>query len=90
MAVAVGPNQDKPKQIESRRNFYDRLAEEILIDGIVSIERDHAFDDEKFRSGGIRLHYPAVFATEEVEERRRYICCSAPNAKRAPSFLGAH
>ena len=64
MTVAIGRNQDKPKQIESRRNFYDRLAEEISIDRIVSVERDHAFDDEKFRSGGIRLHYPAATSDE--------------------------
>lgn len=64
MAVAVGRNQDKPKQIESRQNFYDRLAEEISIDGIISVERDHVFDDEKFRSGGIRLHYPTATSDE--------------------------
>lgn len=64
MIVAAGRNQDKPKQIESRRDFYDMLAEEISIDGITSVERDNAFDDEKSRSSGIRLHYPAATSDE--------------------------
>lgn len=64
MTVATGRNQDKPRQIESRRNFYDRLAADISIDGITAVERDHVFDDEKFRSGGIRLHYPAATSDE--------------------------
>lgn len=64
MTVATGRNQDKPRQIESRRNFYDRLAADISIDGITAVERDHVFDDEKFRSGGIRLHYPTATSDE--------------------------
>lgn len=55
--VATGKNQIKPAQVESRKRFYDWLAETIRIDGIESVERDTAFDDEKYRSGGIRLFY---------------------------------
>lgn len=34
------------------------MAQHISVDGIVFIERDTAFDDERYyRSGGIRLHY---------------------------------
>lgn len=40
------------------------LLKKISIDGITSVKRDHAFDDEKFRSGGIRLHYPAATSDE--------------------------
>ena len=59
MEVKIGRNQDKPPHIESRRAFYDWLAnEKIKIDGITQVERDTAFDDEKLRSGGIRLRYP--------------------------------
>ncbi len=59
MDVKTGRNQDKPAHIESRRRFYDWLADEkIRIDGITKVERDAAFDDEKLRSAGIRLHYP--------------------------------
>lgn len=56
--VATGPNQTKPKQVASRRDFYEALAEQIAIDGIVEVRRDEAFDDERYyRSGGIRLIY---------------------------------
>lgn len=57
--VKTGRNQDKAAHIESRKQYYDWLAnEKIRIDGITKVERDTAFDDEKFRSGGIRLRYP--------------------------------
>lgn len=60
--VFTAPNQTKKaRHIESRREFYDWLAKSIHIDGIVGVTRDHAFDDEKYRSGGIRLHYESPF-----------------------------
>lgn len=62
MEVKTGRNHDKPAHIESRKRFYDWLADNIKIDGIVSISRDHEFDDEKYRSGGVRLHYESAFA----------------------------
>ena len=50
--------EDKPDVKEARKAFYDKLADEISIDGIVKVERDHEFDDpDKYRSGGIRLYY---------------------------------
>ena len=56
--VFIGKNQTKKEHhIESRKNFYDWLADNISINGIVSVERDHAFDDDVYRSGGIRLNY---------------------------------
>ena len=55
--VKTGRNQDKPAHIESRKNFYSWLADTITIDGIYEVIRDEAFDDEKYRSGGIRLNY---------------------------------
>lgn len=57
MEVYMGKNHDKPTHIESRRRFYDWLSETIKIDGITSVTRDHAFDDVKLRSAGIRLNY---------------------------------
>lgn len=60
MNVKTGRNQEEKAQCESRRIFYDWLAGEIKIDGIEKVERDTAFDDEKYRSGGIRLHYPSA------------------------------
>lgn len=51
-------NEDKPAVKKARKAFYDKLADEISINGIVKVERDHEFDDpDKYRSGGIRLHY---------------------------------
>jgi len=55
--VNTGRNQDKPAHCESRKKFYDWLAETITIDGIETVARDEAFDDEKYRSGGVRLMY---------------------------------
>jgi hypothetical protein len=47
-----------PRNIQKRKDFYDGLANDIKIDGIISVVRDEAFDDERqYRSGGIRLHY---------------------------------
>jgi Nucleotidyl transferase AbiEii toxin, Type IV TA system len=58
MDVKTGRNQDKDTHCQSRKDFYDWLAETIKINGIIQAQRDHAFDDgKKFRSGGIRLHY---------------------------------
>lgn len=60
MNVKTGRNQEEKVHCESRRIFYDWLASEIKIDGIEKVERDTVFDDEKYRSGGIRLHYPST------------------------------
>jgi hypothetical protein len=60
MDVKTGRNQNKPAHVESRKQFYEWLAETIKIDGITSVERDTEFDDEKYRSGGIRLNYPST------------------------------
>ena len=63
--VKIGRNQDKPAQVQSRKDFYDWLATTIRIDGIDKVERDTAFDNKDFRSGGIRLFYNSL--TEPVE-----------------------
>jgi len=61
-AVFTAPNQTrKARHIASRKQFYDWLADTIQIAGIVNIVRDPAFDDGKYRSGGIRLHYGTAF-----------------------------
>jgi len=60
--VFSAPNQTKKaRHIESRKQFYDWLADTIQITGIINVVRDHAFDDVKYRSGGIRLHYESAF-----------------------------
>lgn len=60
MGVAEDPRKDKPSHIESRKKYYDWLVNEIKIDGIIAVERDHAFDNETFTSGGVRLIYKTV------------------------------
>jgi hypothetical protein len=54
-------NQDKPAHIETRRLYFDWLAEQIATKGIAgfeAVERDTEYDDAKYRSAGIRLRYP--------------------------------
>lgn len=57
MEVKTGRHHDKPAHCDSRKGFYDWLASTITIDGIERVSRDETFDDGKYRSGGIRLHY---------------------------------
>lgn len=61
ISVHVGRNQNKDIHRGSRRFFYDWLSKNIKIDGIVKIDRDTAFDDDKYRSGGIRLYYKTSY-----------------------------
>ncbi|WP_119389805.1 nucleotidyl transferase AbiEii/AbiGii toxin family protein [Taklimakanibacter lacteus] len=60
LQVKTGLNQIKPAHVESRRKFYDWLAEQIRIDGIHTVERDTAFDNKDYFSGGIRLLYKST------------------------------
>jgi len=57
MNVNIGRNQNKPAHIESRSQFYDWLAKNIEIPGIIGIQRNEIYDDKNFRSAGIRLIY---------------------------------
>ncbi|WP_246665070.1 nucleotidyl transferase AbiEii/AbiGii toxin family protein [Neorhizobium sp. P12A] len=69
MGVKTGPNHDKPAHRESRKAFYDWLAETIAIDGIKSVERDTEFDNGSYHSGGIRLYYPeTIGAKSELKD----------------------
>lgn len=55
--VKVGKGHTKPAHIESRRKFYQWVADNIRIDGIVQVERDTQFDNSDLFSAGIRLRY---------------------------------
>jgi len=60
--INENPNNTKPANIAARKEFYNWLTTNIKIDGIVSAERDTAFDDpDYYRSGGIRLIYKNCF-----------------------------
>ena len=65
MNVKTGKNQNDKNHCESRKDFYDWLSQKIEIDGIERVERDVDFDDEKYRSGGIRLHYRSTSGAVE-------------------------
>jgi len=64
--VETDPRKAKSIHVQSRKSFYDWLAKNITIDGIVSIERDTNFDNEKtYNSGGIRLNYQSALTIVE-------------------------
>jgi hypothetical protein len=66
--------EDKKEVIEARKHFYDVLAQNMAINGIVHVERDHAFDDKaKYRSGGIRLYYDSY--TPGLADLKEGILC---------------
>lgn len=59
--INENPNNCKENNVKKRKEFYDWLAKEIKIPGIIDVERDTAFDEEEcYRSGGIRLYYKNV------------------------------
>jgi len=56
--INPNPKNTNANNSERRRKFYDWLADEIKVVGIIDIKRDTEFDDlEYYRSGGIRLFY---------------------------------
>ncbi len=60
-SVETNPRKNKPRHIQSRKDFYDQLAQKIKIEGIISVERDTSFDNKQnYNSGGIRLIYNSV------------------------------
>ena len=69
LEIKSGKNHDKKSHIESRRFFFDNLANLLAIKGL-AFQRDHEFDDvAKMRSAGIRgtyqSHFPSLVALKE-------------------------
>lgn len=61
MGIDENPKKEKEPNIKAKKHFYDWLAADIKIDGIVAVKRDTAFDDIRYyRSGGIRLYYDDI------------------------------
>jgi hypothetical protein len=58
--INENPKNRSESNAKKRKDFYDWLAGEIKIPGIVSVERDTAFDTDGYTSGGIRLYYKNV------------------------------
>jgi predicted nucleotidyltransferase component of viral defense system len=66
LGINENPKNNKEKNIQKKKEYYDILKGEIKIDGIIGVERDTAFDDtKKYNSGGIRLHFKRL--TEPIE-----------------------
>jgi hypothetical protein len=64
--INENPKNTNKNNAEKRKSFYDWLATEIEIPGIINISRDLEFDEtENYRSGGIRLFYNNIF--DQVE-----------------------
>jgi len=58
--LKVNETGTKNNAIKSRFRFYDWLTATLKIDGIFKVERDHEFDSQNGKSGGIRLFYDPV------------------------------
>lgn len=84
--VKTGKNHNKPAHIQSRRDFFDWLAQSIKIDGIAKVERDTAFDDvPDYRNAGSRLIYASV--TEPMDGLRDGVLLEAGFDKVAPNTV---
>lgn len=64
MDVKTGKNQNRETHIESRKNYFNWLIDQIKIEDI-TVERDYEYDDENFRNIGIKLVYPTLFGDLE-------------------------
>lgn len=61
--VKIGKNQDKPAHIQSRRDFFEKIASRLVIPDMIC-SRDTAFDDVvKMRGFGIRTEYFSLFSS---------------------------
>ena len=59
-ALKTGKNHDKPAHIAARKDYFDWLAGNIQIPGLIGVTRATDFDDSSYRNGGIVLNYPSV------------------------------
>lgn len=76
LGINENPNNSNAKNIQKKKEYYDTLAKEIAIPGVVNVQRDLAFDDERrYNSGGIRLIYEAT--TDRVEGIKQGILLEA-------------
>lgn len=59
-ALKTGKNHDKPAHVAARKSYFDWLAGNIQIPGLIGVTRATDFDDTSYRNGGIVLNYPSV------------------------------
>jgi hypothetical protein len=63
LKVDTNPNHESPQHVGSRRLFFEKLREKINIPGIIAVERDTSYDDDKLRNAGLRLRYESLFGS---------------------------
>ncbi len=63
-SIKTGKNHGKPEHVKTRKVFFDNLAQTINIPGMRA-SRNHEYDDEKMRSGGIDLIFENAFPVPE-------------------------
>ena len=78
LLVDTNPNHDKPKHIESRRQFYEKLRDKIKIPGIMSVGRDSTYDDETLRNAGL-THTEDMQHEPRIGSAARAICGMTAN-----------
>jgi len=82
--ITVNQTSLKDNAVKSRKDFYDWLKDNLKIPGIIAVERDTEFDDERYyRSGGIRLQYQTY--TGSLEGVKDGILLEAGFSKVAPN-----
>lgn len=57
--IPQGKNQTSKTQVQSRKEYFETIAQEITIDSLTT-SRAHEFDHDKFFSAGINLHFNSV------------------------------
>jgi len=79
LGINENPKNSSEKNIQKKKQYYDTLAGEIKIDGIINVKRDTAFDTNKYNSGGIRLadHFAFSTLTSRVAVRRATVISRA-------------
>lgn len=83
--INENPKNTNKNNAEKRKSFYDWLATEIEMPGIINILRDIEFDEtENYRSGGIRLFYNNIF--DQVEGVKEGILLEAGFDNVTPNF----
>jgi predicted nucleotidyltransferase component of viral defense system len=84
LGINENPKNSNATNIEKKKKYYDALAEDIKIDGIVEVMRDTAFDDlNRYNSGGIRLLYKRL--TSPIEGVKEGILLEAGYDNVAPN-----
>jgi len=58
--LKTGKNHDKPAHIAACKAYFDWLAGQIEIPGLIGVTRATDYDDASYRNGGIVLDYPSV------------------------------